>query len=187
MPTFTADWFSPNIPALKEILKSYIDKECLILELGCFEGRATLWFLNYLPKSVVEAVDVFFETPEYKQYGGYTHSYEETFRGNVESYGERVYTHKDSSFDYLVQALSTKPRVLFDIIYVDGSHEAINVLKDMLLGWEVLKTGGVMICDDYAWTRRVDCPKIAIDIFLSLYAGKYELLEKGYQVAVRKL
>ena len=61
----------------------------------------------------------------------------------------------------------------------------------MVLAWPLLAPGGVMFCDDYVchWQGKnlVDEPRTAIDAFLACYAGQYELLHKGVQVAIRKV
>ena len=40
---------------------------------------------------------------------------------------------------------------LFDLVYIDGSHSAKDVLLDSLLAWRLLRPGGAMIWDDYEW------------------------------------
>ena len=47
--------------------------------------------------------------------------------------------------------LRTLPLRHYDLIYVDGSHTARDVLQDAVLGWGLLKRGGLMIFDDYLW------------------------------------
>ena len=85
--------------------------------------------------------------------------------------------------------LITLPLDHFDIIYVDGSHEAAPVLMDAMLCWYRLKPGGVLIFDDYLWDQEEsasDRPQMAIDLFLAAFEGTYDLLLKDYQVAIRK-
>ena len=61
---------------------------------------------------------------------------------------------------------------------------------DAVLGFELLKPGGVMIFDDYLWEsmpRPIERPKIAVDAFLAAYADKLEVLQpRGWQIAIRK-
>lgn len=42
-------------------------------------------------------------------------------------------------------------KVQADIIYIDAGHEYESVLMDLALYWNVLRPGGVMICDDWLW------------------------------------
>ncbi len=41
---------------------------------------------------------------------------------------------------------------VFDVVYVDASHMAGDVLSDAVLAWKLLAPGGIMIFDDYAWS-----------------------------------
>ena len=40
-----------------------------------------------------------------------------------------------------------------DMIHIDASHEYESVMEDILLWWQLLRSGGVMLGDDYqrAW------------------------------------
>lgn len=51
------------------------------------------------------------------------------------------------SQDWLCQL----PVNAFDFYYVDGSHVAPDVMADAVLGWRLLKPGGIMVFDDYEW------------------------------------
>ena len=45
-----------------------------------------------------------------------------------------------------------KNKIKFDIIYIDASHEELEVRCDTLFWWDCLRPGGIMYCDDYYWT-----------------------------------
>lgn len=77
----------------------------------------------------------------------------------------------------------------YDIVYIDGNHRSLNVLMDAMFSWRYLKTGGMLIFDDYEWQpqkRPEETPKMAIDIFLKNPQSQITLLHKGYQVIVQK-
>jgi predicted O-methyltransferase YrrM len=81
------------------------------------------------------------------------------------------------------------PLESYDIIYVDASHTACNVLADSVMAWRLCKMGGIVLWDDYlwdAWNDPIRQPKMAIDAFLACYGGKYELIEREWQVCVTK-
>jgi predicted O-methyltransferase YrrM len=40
--------------------------------------------------------------------------------------------------------------VAVDLVYVDASHEAEDVAKDLRAYWDVVRAGGVLFGDDYA-------------------------------------
>jgi hypothetical protein len=71
----------------------------------------------------------------------------------------------------------------FDLIYVDGSHQASDVLTDAIIAFQLLRVGGVMIFDDYLWCMRptgeedtLNMPKAAIDSFISLFQRKLKVI-----------
>ncbi len=78
----------------------------------------------------------------------------------------------------------------FDFVYVDGSHLALDVLVDAALTWSLLAVEGFLVFDDYAWSALGHDPLLrpgaAVDAFLTLVDGKYELVAKADQLAVRK-
>jgi hypothetical protein len=81
----------------------------------------------------------------------------------------------------------------FDVAYVDGSHNARDVMTDGVMCWELLRRGGVMVFDDYLWDQVMGhlppkkCPRMAIDAFLAMFKDELLVLELGYQCIVQKL
>ena len=57
----------------------------------------------------------------------------------------------------------------YDFVYVDGCHLATCAIADIILSWDLLKTGGILIIDDYGWLGPpLDRPKVAVDAFLTI-------------------
>jgi hypothetical protein len=57
------------------------------------------------------------------------------------------------------------------------------------MAWPLLKSGGVMVFDDYTWGDPRDLlhrPKLAVDAFVNIYAEELSLVHIGYQLALRK-
>jgi predicted O-methyltransferase YrrM len=78
----------------------------------------------------------------------------------------------------------------FDIIYIDGSHVAKDVLIDAVYSWQPLKLGGIMIFDDYKYGPKLAVeskPQIAIDSFMAVFSGHIEVIFRGYQVILKKV
>jgi len=79
-----------------------------------------------------------------------------------------------------------------DLVYADGDHRAAGVLEDMVLGFRMLKPGGVMLCDDATTWRAAgsitNSPRMAVDTFLHCYWDHIHIIElpSSYQVAFRK-
>lgn len=75
----------------------------------------------------------------------------------------------------------------YDFIYVDGSHEAEQVLRDAVHAEQGLAPGGLLAFDDYKWGPHLhNRPAVAIDAFLNIYDHKFDVLEADLQVWVRK-
>jgi len=180
---FTSDWVTDNVPHWEQALAHVKGKPNIrALEIGSYEGRSAVWFLENIlthPSSSITCVDIF-EIPVV----------ESRFDRNILASRSlnkvvKLKGRSDEALKYL------KP-VTFDFIYIDGSHDAKDVLVDAVLAWELLKPGGVVIFDDYEWHgldvrfgphRR---PKLAIDSFWDVYAPYAELLHKKSQLILRK-
>jgi hypothetical protein len=65
------------------------------------------------------------------------------------------------------------------------------VLTDAVLGWRLLKLGGIMVFDDYEWESYRDQPtmhpKLGVDSFLATFQDRVRILYKGYQVIAEKV
>ena len=166
-----------------------------IMEIGCFKGEATSWFLTHLlngPNAAMYAIDTFEGSPEYEKSTKFK-SIEEAFHANTLATGKSKYltVMKMMSQQALIKLVSKQANyATFDIIYVDASHEAIDVLSDGVLAWNLLAPGGYMIFDDYEWdklNRDYFTPKPAIDAFMHIYASQLKVLHKKRQVFVQKL
>jgi len=152
-----------------------------ILEIGSWEGRSTLFFLNFFPLSRITCLDIFMLGND------------GLFDANVmQRHSHRVRKIASRSITAL-DRFATREKRSFDFIYVDGSHERDDVMMDTLLSWRLLKVGGTLIWDDYdiisampGCFNRGEDPKPAIDAFLAWREGEYELLHVGYQVIVKK-
>ena len=84
----------------------------------------------------------------------------------------------------------------FDLIYVDGSHQASDVLTDSIIAFQLLRVGGVMIFDDYLWCQppaseqdTLNLPKAAIDSFVNLFQRKLRVISglPIYQLFIEKI
>jgi hypothetical protein len=54
---FTQDWFSWSPPVWKQVFKQLKTKN--ILEIGCFEGRATAWLIENVDFDEIICIDTF--------------------------------------------------------------------------------------------------------------------------------
>ena len=112
---------------------------------------------------------------------------ESRFDSNLEPYVGRLTKRKGSSLHVLPQLLDEEKQ--FDVIYVDGSHAADDVLTDGITAWRLLKQGGVLIFDDFLWCmypRAKANPTWAISLFLKYHEGEYDILNVYSQIILRK-
>ncbi len=150
-----------------------------ILEIGSFEGRSAVWFLENLltaDDASIVCLDPF-KAPWAEGF----------FDKNMvlTGVGNKVTKLKMRSDEYL----AAMPEDRFDLVYVDGGHTAPTVLFDALLSWLLVKPGGILMFDDYEWGPDKpphERPQISIDVFMAILAGNYEVLHEGYQILLRK-
>ena len=184
---FTEDWFSNHIPAWSKILKDLRPRR--VLEIGSYEGRATSYLIQTctgfgpLHITCVDTWDGSVDLPSARMAG-----VERRFDRNVSqalSLAEAPVDFRKCKQDS-TQALSGfvgEGRQLFDLIYVDGSHTAPDVLTDAVLAFQLLRVGGVMIFDDYLWSMEaplnvdpLNMPKPAIDAFTTVFMRKVRVM-----------
>jgi predicted O-methyltransferase YrrM len=193
---FAQDWFSVHIPVWREIVKRFPPKR--ILEVGSYEGRCACFLIQEC-ESLNEIVCV--DTWQ----GGLEHNkqampdVERRFDKNVRIARSRRMTPIDvrkvkspsaQALPYLIG--SSAPR--FDLVYVDGSHEAPDVLTDAVNAFQLLSVGGMLIFDDYIWRGDVSAgkdilslPKLAIDAFVNTFHRKLTVFSAQLsQLYVRK-
>ena len=177
--SFTKDWFSENIPQWDRFLEPFRGRSDLnYLEVGVFEGRATVWMVENIltqPSSRVTALDVF---PQKLQ---------ERFVANIAASGFKgeLTTIVGPSQKTLMQLEPDS----YDIIYIDGSHQADDVLVDVVLSWPLLRQRGILIFDDYQWKPELPPelrPRPAIDAFVTMFRREIEVVDRGYQLMIRK-
>jgi predicted O-methyltransferase YrrM len=206
---FSNSWFQSSARvAWDALLPEVMPKR--ILEIGSYEGASTCYLIQNCGKQSaieVHCVDSWEGGEEHKASGTDMQSVEARFKHNtqlaIQSVAGKVelVAHKGLSSIRLADILSQKKANYFDFIYVDGSHQAPDVLLDAVLSFQLLKVGGTMIFDDYLWGAGSDplhCPKPAIDAFMNIYYQKMKVLSVGidggvarylplYQLYTRKL
>jgi predicted O-methyltransferase YrrM len=180
VPVYTRDWHSRAIVNWNKYLSHLVGlSDIHALEIGTFEGRSALWLLEYVftdPSASITCID-FFHRP----------GQEARFQHNIKlaKKASQIVRRKGDSHNILPELTHD----YFDLIYIDGSHDAASVLLDAFLSWPLLKLGGILIFDDYSLKKNApvsQTPKLAIDIFLKHHAEKCEVLHCDYQVLLRK-
>jgi len=188
---FTQDWFTRNINNFYAV-KNELKKVEIILEIGCFEGRATCWMLeNMLDEGgVIQVIDTFDGGEEHE--GLNLSELRQTFEDNVEEVRkdkQEIRIIQDTSYQGLAKLIDDGWSGDFDFIYIDGSHTTPDVLTDACMAFNLLRPEGIMLFDDYLWAGIPDLlhrPKTAIDLFTLAFAEKCTVRMAGYQLAIQK-
>lgn len=188
---FSKDWTSHHIPVWEQLLHERTHEPLRVLEIGSFEGRSALFFLQFLPSCQLTCIDTFEGSVEHRTPGSRHHTdmseVEARFDANTRPFADRLEKLKAFS----IEALSDLQRAArrFDIVYVDGDHHAASAFTDAQQSWDLLAPGGIMILDDYLWQPAkpaAERPQPGIDAFLQARSGEYEVLHNDYQVIIRK-
>jgi predicted O-methyltransferase YrrM len=188
--TFSCDWTTDRIPKWAELLAQFRDEAVHVVEIGSWEGRSALFFLNYLRKSRVVCIDPFGGNVEHhtdEWFARLVPEVEGKFDTNLAPFGTRVEKIKGES-RIVLPRLGVEGR-RFHVAYVDGSHFPADAYSDAVLCWSMLVPGGVLIFDDYDWDlmQEHERPKSGIDAFLKTIEGHYRVLHCAYQMIVGKL
>ena len=149
---FSADWTTDRIPKWAELLAHLRETPVHVIEIGSWEGRSALFFLNYLRQARVVCIDTFGGNIEHHLDEWFAKLVPETeakFDANVASFGARIEKIKGLSGTVLPQFGVEGRR--FHVSYVDGSHFPADVYSDAVLIWSMMVPGGVVIFDDYNW------------------------------------
>lgn len=199
---FKEDWFSHNLAGLNPILASIRPQR--ILEIGSYQGRSTCHFIETAMQQhdsmEIYCVDTW--------QGGQEHigrhdmsEAEMMFNHNMDLAATRysnakIQKIKGLSHNMLIKLLAEGKQGYFDFVYVDGSHEAPDVLLDALLAHKLCRVGGIIAFDDYLWSPTAMTQedhyllvKPAVDHYVNTFQRKVHVLQKlpSYQLYVQKL
>ena len=193
--SFSTDWTSWHFPIWFRLLQGFRARPARMLEIGSWEGRSAVFFLNYLPQVHLTCVDTFAGGQEHQeaaaanaQEAQMLRAIESRFDANTGAFSGRLEKIKAPSVDGLIRLGVAGRR--FDLAYVDGGHRAREVYADSALTWPLIAPGGLVIFDDYQWAEMpdpMDNPKPGIDAFLTSIEGQYRMVHNDYQVAIEKV
>jgi len=156
-----------------------------MLEIGSYEGLSSVFFADYFldhPTSSLTCVDPFL-TIHNNDHMDYLKNNEEMnfdFNISICKNSDKIKIHKITSDIFFENNNQT-----YNFIYIDGCHEPEFIKRDMENSFHVLEKNGIMWMDDYGGGDGIKI-KNTMDTFLQEYDGKYELINKGYQLAIKK-
>ena len=182
---YTKNWF--NKTEIKQNILNYVtnNKVNNILEIGCYEGLSSVFFADNLldhPESSLTCVDPFTTIEK--------NSCSSMFKNKEENFDFNISICKNSNKISIRKIISDKffetNDKYYNFIYIDGCHKPDFIVRDMKNSFKYLKKDGIMWMDDYKGGRGNKI-KNAMDSFLKEYKGKYLMLHKKYQLAIKKL
>ena len=131
---FTTDWSSGNFSLWRRVLWPLRNEPIKVIEIGSWEGRSAIFFLNFFDQSTIACIDTFAgnteESKVYEGLAGLLPDVEQRFDRNLAPYQNRVEKIKSRSGPALEKLKMAGRR--FDLAYIDGSHWRDDVMATRL-------------------------------------------------------
>lgn len=189
------NWSNVHHQHWQAIFDKYLQQKPLrMLEVGCFEGRSTMWFADKLKStrsSVLHCVDNWAGGEEVirSNLNFDMDVVRENFHNNVGQHicCDQIFTHQMNSEVFLCTKAPHFFR-FFNFIYLDGSHTQKDTLVDMVFCLSMLDHDGVLIVDDYmnnmATNNPLLRPKDAVDFIVKSFGDEIEFFTTPEKQAV---
>jgi len=176
------------IPSLKFLYPKNPTDKMICVEIGSFEGIGSLLINNTLcnnENSKLYCIDPFEDVyvknnEKLAWWNSACVGQLNRFRNNTKNYPKIIELRGIS--DEMINKLDDNT---VDFVYIDGDHSAEQVYKDAVNMFSKMKNNGIILFDDYLFNVNGVITKDGIDKFLDEYNGKYELLFKKYQAAIK--
>jgi SAM-dependent methyltransferase len=185
------NWFEPNSQAWDFVLSQYDykNKPIKALQIGAFSGDCSEFLLQRILK---HPLSVLFDVDTWE--GSWEHD-DLNFNQVERHYDTRLFNYIEDV--KLVKNKMTSDEFFknntmeFDFIYIDGDHVRDQVARDAENAYKVLKSGGIMVFDDYTWglhsAPESDIPFFAIGQFLTRHRElNFNILSIHHQVWIIK-
>ena len=209
---FTNNWFDKHTGIWSQMLDHY--RPSKVLEVGSYEGKSTTFMIDNLAKNgnlTLHCVDSWEGGIEHGDQGCFDTNqafikgmdevecrFNENVSKAIGSAANQVdlVIHKGLSSQELPKLVSGGMSGYFDLVYIDGSHQAEDVLLDAVMAYQLTVKGGLIVFDDYTWQESLPggpdplrCPKIAIDSFTNIYSKSIKVLDQIplYQIIAKKI
>ena len=171
---------------------NHIDnKDTKILEIGTYTGISLINIIKLIPNSIGYGLDKWQSYEENELLTQIDNlQVEKSFYNNIHNQGlsNRIFGIKSSSTDKLIEFIKNK--VQFNFIYIDGSHLLLDCYTDLVMSWNILEKGGIIVIDDYLYKKDeniLNSPFEAVNHFLKAFKEQYKLLNIGYRIFLEKI
>ena len=166
------------------------DEKRQIVEIGVYEGASSVFWSDFYmshPESRLISIDPFTGSSEHHEA---PESYPElaqielTARGNIakSDNASKIEIIKGLSWDVfpeLNRRFGSEPWI--DLLYIDGAHDPTSVARDTTLYVPMVKSGGIVIFDDYGHPD----VKRGVDGALMAFASMEFAIFTGWQLACK--
>jgi len=206
---FTNEWFLGNFAGkgievdVVSIWRALFERYPIstVLEIGSYEGRSTVFIAETIAtKNDLDIYCVDTWRGSFEHPGHDFERIEARFDNNISAVTKlfpsslKIHKLKMTSIEACTALINEQRE--FDLVYIDGSHNASDVLADAVLSFFLLKPGGLMIFDDYLWTygfqvsgNILNIPKLGIDAFVNCFQDKLKIIQgfPSYQLYCEKI
>lgn len=187
---FTSSWFAGHRVSWDKVFDELSPK--MILEVGSYEGQSTAYMASRSCSVGITATKITcIDTWEGgREHGGIDmNEIEKNYDWNMNALSDfykdklQIRKIKGSSHDAIINLLAAGEGGIYDFAYIDGSHDASDVLFDALLAFKALRVGGIMCFDDFLWHagdfNPLKTPRQGIESFVSCFRDKIFLFDSG--------
>lgn len=176
-------WFNKVKKEFSRVAKPFAGKPINYLEIGVWRGDSAQWVQDHIlthPDARGIGIDPYLPGHNYGQ-----------------DIADDAYQQARSRLTYpkfdIVRQKSQEALLYFnafarlDLVYLDGAHDAHSVVLDFCYVWRMLKTGSVVIFDDYAIGLRKGPYHVrdGVHAIMGAFGRWVEKISEGYQYAIR--
>jgi predicted O-methyltransferase YrrM len=121
-----------------------LSKKFDYLEIGSFEGLSSLFILSNWKNANVTCVDTWVTNKDRSQFLDFNfNDVEKKFDLNLKSFSfKKIKSTSVEAFKKIGEKSN------FDYVYIDGSHNGVDIYNDALASFKILNVGGLIIFDD---------------------------------------
>jgi len=187
---FTNSWFQETVNVWNRWVPQLKPKR--ILEIGSYEGQSSCYLIEKCSEwndLEIHCVDTWAGGVDNQAFGHEMSEVENRFLKNIDLAQKKAqkkvdfHRYKTLSYKALAQLICEEKTGYFDLIYIDGSHQAPDVITDATMAFPLLRVGGMIVFDDYIWFMEekgnqdlINMPKLAIDSFTNIFQRKIRIL-----------
>lgn len=170
-------------------LSEYKDKKNLsFLQLGVYKGDASIWLIENIltnKNSTLTDVDTWLGNEDSIDQELDWNNIENIYDNKIKNY-KNIKKEKIDSIKFFENNKDKK----YDFIYVDLDYRSGIISKNCYLFWDLLKNGGTMAINNYGWIADPNdlfsSIKIGVDLFVNDVSENCTLLERSYQIWIKK-